>query len=137
MFGGRRRPVLGAAVVMGASRNAARREVASQNQAASNAEMQRRLDQQDQDLRTQQAIDAALAKERAEKAAVMQREEQDRGMGGRGEMGGSQPPPYIVNQNLAPGAFFCGACGALGNRNDTFCSGCGRRHPKETREGSM
>src|SRR6187402_1962192 len=111
MFGRRRAPILGAAVVIGASRNAARREVAMQSQAASNAELQRRLAQEEQDRRTQQAIDEALAKERAEKAATVQQKEHDPAQGSTGVH--QTPPPYIVNQNLGPGTFFCSACGAL------------------------
>ena len=105
-----------------------------QSQAASNAELQRRLAQEEQDRRTQQAIDEALAKERAEKAATVQQKEHDPAQGSTGVH--QTPPPYIVNQNLGPGTFFCSACGALAKSSDNFCSTCGRRHPKEAKEAS-
>jgi hypothetical protein len=126
MFGRRRAPILGTAVVIGASRAAARREVAYQNLAANAAETQRRADQIEQDRRTQLAIDEAIAAERRKNEEAAQ-------SGGKGQAQGyappNQPPQYSVDQNKAAGAFYCGACGELSSRNDKFCSNCGRRHP--------
>lgn len=125
MFGRRRNPLLGAAIVVGASRSAARREVASQSQAASAAEAQRRADQAEQDRRTQLAIDEALAVERKKNEELVQPRGQNQAQG----HAPSQPPQYSVDQDKGAGAFFCGACGALSNRNEKFCTNCGRKHP--------
>jgi rubrerythrin len=124
MFG-RRRPLLGTAVVVAASRSAARHEVASQNQAASMAEMQRRADQAEQDRRTQLAIDDALMAERKKNEEAARLSDQNQAQGHYQ----SQPPEYSIDRNKAAGSFFCSDCGTLSNRTEKFCSGCGRRHP--------
>lgn len=70
MFGRRRRPLLGTAVVIGASRSAARHDMAYQGQVAAGqqqaaqlqAELQMR-EEQDRERRTQAAINEAIAKE--------------------------------------------------------------------------
>ncbi|KAB5542755.1 hypothetical protein GE09DRAFT_225520 [Coniochaeta sp. 2T2.1] len=67
MFGRRRRPILGAAVVIGASRSAARREVQQQAVIQSQREIEiqrevdmRRREEVEQERRTQRAIDEAV-----------------------------------------------------------------------------
>ncbi|KAL6788821.1 hypothetical protein J3E68DRAFT_415745 [Trichoderma sp. SZMC 28012] len=79
MFGRRRRPVLGAAVLVGASRMAARREVQRQAMMDSQREMDiqrevdmRRLQEAEMEQRTQRAVDEAMKKAAAENAAVPQ-----------------------------------------------------------------
>jgi len=69
MFGRRRRPVLGAALVVGASRSAAKYEVQKQAQldAARDAEIQREIErrkyeEEEQQRRTQLAVDEAVKK---------------------------------------------------------------------------
>ncbi|WAO91331.1 Hypothetical protein NCS54_00879800 [Fusarium falciforme] len=76
MFGRRRRPILGAAVVVGASRSAARHEV--ERQAAMNTqreleiqrevELQRR-NEEEQERRMQRAVDEAIQKAAVENPA--------------------------------------------------------------------
>ncbi|KAI5455624.1 hypothetical protein BGZ63DRAFT_418265 [Mariannaea sp. PMI_226] len=80
MFGPRRRrPVLGAAVLVGASRAAARHEVQKQEAANSRREMEiqwevdaRRRQEEEQDRRTQLAVEEALKKSAAENQALQQ-----------------------------------------------------------------
>ncbi|KAG5756161.1 hypothetical protein H9Q70_001245 [Fusarium xylarioides] len=69
MFGRRRRPILGAAVVYGASRAATKHEVRKQELMASerNREIEREVDlqrreEEEQELRTQRAVDEAMKK---------------------------------------------------------------------------
>jgi hypothetical protein len=124
-------------VVVGASRHAARREVALQSQAASAAEAQRSADLAEQDRRTQLAIDEALAKERREKEETRGKEERREREETRGkeEMREAQSPPqYSMDKTGAADTFYCGACGALSKRGEKFCSHCGRKHPIEEAE---
>ncbi|KFY28070.1 hypothetical protein V491_00642 [Pseudogymnoascus sp. VKM F-3775] len=72
-----RRPVLGAALVYGASRSAARHEVEEQNQRSVEAQLsadraaeKQRFEEEQRERRTQLAIDEAIAKERSKYAAV-------------------------------------------------------------------
>lgn len=78
MFGRRRRPILGAAVVVSASRAAARREVQQQAAMESQREMQvqyevdaRIRQEAEQERRTRRAVDDAI-KEASEKQAAQQ-----------------------------------------------------------------
>ncbi|RKK59529.1 hypothetical protein BFJ69_g17300 [Fusarium oxysporum] len=75
----RRRPILGAAVVVGASRTAARHEVQQQElvEAQREDEIQRgielrRREEEEQDLRTQRAVDEAIKKAALENQASQQ-----------------------------------------------------------------
>ena len=115
---GRGRPLLGAAVIVGASRSAARHEVAAQGQHS--ADMQQAIDRaadqknREQDARnmqTQQAINTAILKERAR---VAQESE-------------AQPPTYDADKSKAAnGAHsYCGGCGIARKREDKFCGKCG------------
>lgn len=79
MFGRRRRPVLGAAVLVGASRMAARREVQRQAMMDTQREMDiqrevdmRRLQEAEMEQRTQRAVDEAMKKAAAENAVPQQ-----------------------------------------------------------------
>ncbi|KAL6799297.1 hypothetical protein GGI42DRAFT_327351 [Trichoderma sp. SZMC 28013] len=79
MFGRRRRPVLGAVVLVGASRAAARREVQRQSLIESQREMDiqrevdmRRLQEAEMEQRTQRAVDEAMKKAAAENAVSQQ-----------------------------------------------------------------
>lgn len=123
MFGRRRAPVLGAAVVIGASRSAARREVASQTQAQQNAQLQanqaaqnatsqqqqaqqqaqyeieqRKKDEDEAARRTQLAIDEAIAKERVRGEA-----EREKGRGGGQEFVGQPQQAYVGGQQQRNG----------------------------------
>ncbi|RGP59656.1 hypothetical protein FLONG3_11127 [Fusarium longipes] len=76
MFGRRRRPILGAAVVVGASRAAAKHEVRKQELMATERDREiqrevelRRYEDEQQELRTQRAVDEAMKKAALEQAA--------------------------------------------------------------------
>jgi hypothetical protein len=80
MFGRRRRPILGTAVVVGASRAAARHEVRKQelietqreDDIKRGIETQRR-EEEEEELRTQRAVDEAMKKAALETQAAQQR----------------------------------------------------------------
>ncbi|KAH7019661.1 hypothetical protein EDB80DRAFT_820143 [Ilyonectria destructans] len=79
MFGRRRRPILGAAVVVGASRVAAKREVQKQADMESQREMEmerefeaRRIQEEEQERRTQRAVEEAMKKSAMENQAYQQ-----------------------------------------------------------------
>jgi hypothetical protein len=147
MFGRRRRPglgapILGTALVVGASRSAARREVQRQGEstAAMQAQMldqqdreeaKRRRDEEDQDKRTQLAIEAALAKDRASRG--------EEGLPSYGMAQNGNGRQYNQNENVQYGrsqqdntnSQYCPACGQLNQRDNKFCPGCGRRQNLE------
>jgi rubrerythrin len=107
-----RRPVLGAAVVIGASRSAARHEVANQNERDLEAEqaMEMRAEQQqredvERDRRTQLAVKEAIIEERL-RSDQGHLQTVDSGGGGR---------------------LYCSACGSGLHDSDRFCPGCGRQ----------
>ncbi|KAH6609301.1 hypothetical protein Trco_002647 [Trichoderma cornu-damae] len=98
MFNRRRRPVLGAAVLVGASRAAARHEVERQAVMDSQREMEiqreveaRRRQEAELDQRTQRAVDEAMKKAAAENQAAQQ-----------SAAAISPPPPYNNNQTPMP-----------------------------------
>ncbi|KAH7111167.1 hypothetical protein B0J13DRAFT_516338 [Dactylonectria estremocensis] len=79
MFGRRRRPVLGAAVLVGASRAAARHEVQKQVVMDSQREIQvereveaRRMQEEEQERRTQRAVEEAMKKAATDNQAYQQ-----------------------------------------------------------------
>ncbi|EXL64221.1 hypothetical protein FOPG_19508 [Fusarium oxysporum f. sp. conglutinans race 2 54008] len=79
MFGRRRRPILGAAVVYGASRAAAKHEVRKQELMASERDREierevdlRRREEEEQELRTQRAVDEAMKKAALQEQAAQQ-----------------------------------------------------------------
>jgi len=81
MFGRRRRPVLGAAVLVGASSVAAKRAVQRQDMMSTQREMEiqyqvdaRRREEEEQDRRTQRAVEEALKKSAAENQAAQQQQ---------------------------------------------------------------
>lgn len=128
MYGRRRRPLLGAAVVVGASRSIAKREVAQQTQAQAqrdqetrHAEDQKRREQEETSRRTQLAIDESLAKER-ERVAMSSR-----------QPGG--PPSYVAepvpHSTKAENVKYCGACGSMCKFENRFCPGCGAQQVQQ------
>jgi len=141
-----RRPVLGAAVVYGVSRSAARREVEEQEQrnaeaqiSAERAAEKQRREEEERERRTQLAIDEAIAKERSKNAAV---EAEPRyviaNTGGTGMIDpyDDQPPHSNYKRGLAAdenkgGAttHFCPECRSVCKLGDKFCSICGSRQP--------
>ncbi|KAF9767975.1 hypothetical protein IL306_014782 [Fusarium sp. DS 682] len=79
MFGRRRRPILGAAVVVGASRAAARNEVRKQEFMATEREAEiqrgielRRREEEEEERRTQRVVDEAMKKAALEGNAAQQ-----------------------------------------------------------------
>ncbi|KAG8677730.1 hypothetical protein FPOAC2_03843 [Fusarium poae] len=77
MFGRRRRPILGAAVVVGASRAVAKHEVRKQELIATEREEEiqrevelRRRQEEEQELRTQRAVDEAMKRAALEEKAT-------------------------------------------------------------------
>lgn len=151
MFG-RRRPVLGTALIVGASRGAARREVskqstAQQQQSAQNTddvdrqvaaklqeEEDRRREKDEQEARIQKAVEEAVRKAAVEqpKPVVLAPESgPEEGRRGSFHVGG----PLAVNGGgeVMPAAarevvrevLFCGKCGLKGEVGDGFCRRCG------------
>jgi hypothetical protein len=79
MFGRRRRPILGAAVVVGASRAAAKHEVRKQELMATERDREiqrevelRRYEDEQQELRTQRAVEEAMKKAALQEQAAQQ-----------------------------------------------------------------
>ncbi|RFU35071.1 hypothetical protein B7463_g1270, partial [Scytalidium lignicola] len=142
MFG-RRRPLLGAAVVVGASRSAARHEVGRQAQytaeaqaAAQQAAEAKRLEEERNDRRMQEAIDKAIADERrrAEQAEFEAQKAQT-----TAGVRSSGPPADLlgytvvddngpaVSQKQAANKCFCPQCRNVCSVDDKFCSRCGHK----------
>jgi hypothetical protein len=115
----RGRPILGAAVVVGASRSVARHEVAKQNQMSTEAQRQADAVYQKQmqeeaarDQKTHLAIEAALVEERSRSKSPV-------------------PPIHHTQESGQPrGAVtgYCSTCGAQRTVTDRFCSRCGTMH---------
>lgn len=127
MFGRRRRPMmasplLGTALILGASRSSARHEVARQEQYHQNNQMAnelRRRDEEDRERRMQAAIDEAIAKER-------QRVEQVQGGESRTQNGRVESPPVYSNVKGDVNAEkYCRRCGGGCRASDKFCTSCG------------
>lgn len=140
MFG-RRRPILGAAVLVGASRSAARHEVERQAErdaqvqmAADRSAEKRLLEEKERERRTQMAIEEAMAKERvrtdtAENLAYRS-DPMPTGYVNTNQMGSA--PPYTAygpstGEQQCAQAKFCSNCGYECAREDKFCSRCGRK----------
>ncbi|KAL7952315.1 hypothetical protein V8C34DRAFT_319151 [Trichoderma compactum] len=154
MFGRRRRPVLGAAVLVGASRAAARREVQSQSSIESQ--------QAEMEQRTQRAVDEAMKKAAAENAvsqqsaAVMVSPPPQQIYNTQSPMPIQSPPAqsYTLALNIMPGIHseqigrdrpkseqgigsaapaaelnvrYCTQCGFGCQIGDKFCSRCGAK----------
>ena len=142
MFG-RRRPLLGAAVLVGASRSAARHEVEKQAQrdaerhmAIEQAADKKWREEKENDRRTQLAIEEAIAKEkgRAENGnrSTAYPEAVPTGYGKAYQM--EQAPPYgsygqPVGENQTATTQYCPNCGYACKRGDKFCSKCGQKQP--------
>jgi hypothetical protein len=112
MYGRRRRPLLGAAVVLGASNMAANRAVEKNNQKQFTA-------QQTEDLKQSEAERAAAeAKYNADRATW----EKERQEGGRqGNASGGMPESKGGNTR------YCGGCGNPYVVGANFCVGCGTK----------
>jgi hypothetical protein len=141
-----RRPVLGAAVVYGVSRSAARREVEEQEQrnaeariSAERAAEKQRREEEERERRTQLAIDEAIAKERSKNATV---EGEPRyviaNTGGTGIIDpyDDVPPHSSYKRGLAADentgratTHYCPECRNVCKLGDKFCSKCGSRQP--------
>jgi hypothetical protein len=122
----RGRPLLGAAVVVGASRSAARHEVARQSQMSAEALRQADAANQRQmqeeaarDQKTQLAIQAALAEERSRSKSPMPHEHHTQ----------------QLNQQGGAVVGYCAACGMQRMAVDKFCSRCGKMHAETLNAG--
>lgn len=116
-------PLLGTALIVGASRSSARHEVARQEQYHQNNQMAnelRRRDEEDRERRTQAAIDEAIAKER-------QRVEQVHQAGESGIQTGGvvSPPVYSSVKGDVNAEKYCRRCGGGCRASDRFCTSCG------------
>jgi rubrerythrin len=115
-------PLLGTAVIMGASRSSARHEVARQEQLYQNNQMAnelRRRDEEDRERRTQAAIDEAIAKERQRVEQVQAGESGTQT--GRVEF----PPVYSSDKGDVNPKKYCRRCGGGCGASDKFCTSCG------------
>lgn len=142
---GHGRPLLKAAVVVGASKSAAKHEVQKQEQR--NLEMQRaadkaaekeRREEEERDRRTQLAIDEALQKER--KRAEQADAELRYAKANTGGMGRTDqiyvPPTYFAyspeaDEKKGENTHYCPECRNRCKNGDKFCSGCGCRQPTD------
>lgn len=153
MFG-RRRPVLGTALIVGASRGAARREVskqttAQQQQSAQNSddvdrqvadklqeEEDHRREKEEQEARIQKAVDEAVRKAGVEQPKpVVLAPEGGPAEGRRGSFvagplvlnGGAEVMPVAAREvgGVVGETLFCGKCGLKGEVGDGFCRRCG------------
>jgi hypothetical protein len=110
----RRRPLLGAAVLVGSSRSAARHEVDDENerelereQAAEMRAEQKEYQDAERDRHTKLAISEALAKEHAESGHTYKQSADITG----------------EEKNV-----FCTECGQPVFQTDRFCTHCGQKH---------
>jgi hypothetical protein len=140
-----RRPVLGAAVVYGVSRSAARRGVEEQEQrnaeaqiSAERAAEKQRREEEERERRTQLAIDTAIAEERRKNAAV--EAEPRYVIANTGETGITQPYDDVASyssykmgaatdENKGAATHYCPECRNVCKLGDKFCSKCGCRQP--------
>ncbi|KAH6706620.1 hypothetical protein DL95DRAFT_334818 [Leptodontidium sp. 2 PMI_412] len=138
---GRGRPLLAAAVVMGASKSAAKSEVAKQEQlnfqrqqAADREALEKQREKEETERHTQQVIHEEIERERSRTAQI----EADRqyatisNAGGPGET--YHPPshpnygPRAPERKKAEG-HYCSECGNFCMFGDKFCSKCGFKQP--------
>ena len=142
---GHGRPLLGAAVVVGASRSAAKHEVQKQEQrnlemqvAADKAAEKERREEEERDRRTQLAIDEAFRKERnsAEQADAEQHYAKAKtgGMGRADQIYDS--PTYFTSSSEADEkkgetTHYCPECRNRCKGGDKFCNRCGCRQPTD------
>jgi hypothetical protein len=142
---GRGRPLVGAAVVVGASRSAARHEVAKQEQR--NLEMQRaadreaehqRREEEERARRTQQAIDEVIEKERSRTEQIEAAPRHTiSNTGGAGTAYRADDvrsyPSYDpkISDRKEVNTRYCSECGNLCKLQDKFCSRCGFKQPTD------
>jgi hypothetical protein len=126
-----RRPILAAAFVVGASKSAAKHEVAKQSQQS--AEAQRWADVAAQcrgqeevarDAKTQLAINDAIAKERSRSISPLLPTQISNGH------------EYQSGQARAVTAGYCLTCGMARQSNTRFCGGCGHSHDNVPRNSA-
>jgi hypothetical protein len=137
-----RRPVLGAAVVYGASRSAAKHEANKQEQRYAEAQLsaeraaeKQRREEEERERRTQLAIDEAIAKERSRNAPVEAEPRYAVAYGGETGMTGPYDVPPYSRYNKGPAAdeskgvatHYCPECRNVCKSGDKFCSRCGCR----------
>ncbi|KAH7112212.1 hypothetical protein B0J11DRAFT_619797 [Dendryphion nanum] len=137
----RRRPILGAALLVGASRSAARNEVEKQAQRSAETQMaaeravdKSRREEEERERRTQLAIDEAIARERsrAQNAdrAPPNFKDAPTGHGTAYQIG--QASPYVsygqsVGEKQGANIRYCPNCAYVCALEDKFCSRCGQK----------
>lgn len=141
----RRHPLLGAALVVGASKSAARHEMEKQAQRDNEARLVadcKKREEQERQIQTQLAIEEAIAKERLE-AERKKREEEERQTQNQKaveaaiarERSNLQVAPQIVNstsgldESKRVGPRYCPECGHACQHQDKFCVNCGNKLP--------
>lgn len=131
MFGRRRNPLLATAVVVGASRSAARREVGKQsnNQAQYEQDVQREAErrereEKEQEVQTQRAVDEALRRAGVGGYVV------DQQSGSASSPGPSSSPPTPMSLGAEGVSQYCPACGSVCKMDDMFCRRCGRKQDR-------
>ncbi|KAJ8098140.1 hypothetical protein POJ06DRAFT_145745 [Lipomyces tetrasporus] len=128
----RRRPVLGTALLIGASRSAARHEV--EEQARRDAEIQReaeirRLEEEKREAHAQLAIKEAVSQE----VGRQERQSQlayDQAMTKGGITNQTPQPgvhPSYGDDSHEANIRYCVGCGNACKREDNFCGRCGRK----------
>jgi rubrerythrin len=114
--------VLATAVVIGASRSAARREVSNQTQQQQYDQMsseQQKRDDEEREKRTQAAIDEAIAKER------LRNEQIQAGASRVDAKDADTPPKYSGAPVDVKAVRYCRKCGRGCESSDKFCTQCG------------
>jgi hypothetical protein len=113
MFG-RRHPILGAAVLVGASKSAARHEIEKQEQRDEEIQLvaeRKRREEAETDKRTKLAVEEAIAKEKA----INNKTEQ-----------APAYTNYVHGIDQKKGSIrYCTECGHMCKLGDRFCAGCG------------
>jgi hypothetical protein len=140
MFG-RRRPILGTAILVGASRSAARHEMEKQKQrdaetqiAIERAADKKRREEEENDRRTQLAIDEAIARERSrnEDASKLPLCHEAVPVGHSTAHPIEQAQPYVshgqgAGEKQEAKIWYCPGCGYGCKHGDKFCSKCGKK----------
>ncbi|KAG0647289.1 hypothetical protein D0Z07_6940 [Hyphodiscus hymeniophilus] len=138
--GRRGAPLLGAAVVIGASRSAARHEVARQGAASQQAQYaadtaaeRKQREEEENTRRTQLAIDEAIAKERSRNELINAQARNTESPAGN-EGPAENVPAYTqfdrevdAAENKGAAIRYCGQCGNKSKLGDRFCSRCGAK----------
>jgi rubrerythrin len=139
----RRRPLLGAALVVGASRSAAKNEVnkqAQRDEAAQQAADRQRHEEQERQRQMQLAIDEAIAKEKheeherqrqmqlaIEEARAKERAEGGKVQNGEDEIRRARQITGSGHDGNRSADRFCPECGHGCRGSDKFCASCGTK----------